>query len=403
MGVDRTSLREAPSRGTSGQLVPPVAASQQMREVLRVAERAATSGAKVFISGETGVGKDVIAAYIHHHSARRDAQYVAVNCAGITESLLESELFGHVKGSFTGAFRDKVGKLLLAHGGTLFLDEVAEMSLRMQGLLLRFLENGEIQPVGSDAVRRVDVRVIAATNRDLKELVRSGHFREDLLYRLQVIHISVPPLRERRDDIRPIAMHFIAASDHNVSLTEDAWNALERYRWPGNVRELQNVIEQTVWRWIEEGPITAQQLPPAVTAARSAVLPARERRRQLADELYEAIVTGGYSFWDHIHPLLMHRDITRNDMRQLVRRGLSVTRGNYRALLPLFGMPPEDYKRFMNFLATHDCQAEFREFRNGTADIQEAPRSSLTVLPPLPQALVPGEQGDADLSAHGVS
>ena len=368
----------------------PVVASPQMREVMQFAERAAASDAKVLITGETGVGKDIVASHIHRHSVRRDAEYVAVNCAGVTESLLESELFGHLKGSFTGAFRDKVGKLLLAHGGTLFLDEVGEMSLRMQGLLLRFLENGEIQAVGSDAVRNVNVRVVAATNRSLTELVRAGQFREDLLYRLQVIHIHVPPLRERRPDIRPLAAHFIAKSKSTVSLTEDAWKALERYRWPGNVRELQNIVEQIVWRSAQDEPIDAKQLPHAINAAGSVLLPLRERRRQLADELYQAIVTGGYSFWEHIHPLFLARDITRHDLRQLVRRGLSATRGSYRGLLHLFGMPPEDYKRFMNFLATHDCRAEFREFRNTTEEHTAKPRAAVPLLPPLPQ--LPGSK-----------
>src|SRR5262245_48499117 len=204
-----------------------VFANAQMRELLAYAERAAASSAKVLITGESGTGKDLVARYIHAKSQRRHAEYVAVNCAGVTESLLESELFGHVKGSFTGAFRDKVGKILLANGGTLFLDEVGEMSLRMQALLLRFLENGEIQPVGSDAIRKVDVRIIAATNRDLAELVRSGQFREDLMYRLQVIHLHVPALRERRADIRAMGMHFIEASKRRVTLTEEAWKALE--------------------------------------------------------------------------------------------------------------------------------------------------------------------------------
>ena len=153
-----------------------------MTELLAMAARAAESPAKVLITGESGVGKDVVARYIHSHSSRRLAPFVAVNCAGVTETLLESELFGHVKGSFTGAYRDKRGKLQLAHRGTLFLDEVGEMSLRMQALLLRFLENGEIQAVGSDQSQaRVDVRVIAATNRNLNELVAAGQFREDLL------------------------------------------------------------------------------------------------------------------------------------------------------------------------------------------------------------------------------
>jgi transcriptional regulator with GAF, ATPase, and Fis domain len=367
-----------------------------MREVLRLAERSAKGDAKVLITGETGVGKDIVASYIHRMSARRRTEYVAVNCAGVTESLLESELFGHLKGSFTGAFRDKLGKMVLADRGSLFLDEVGEMSLRMQGLLLRFLENGEIQPVGSDGVRKVDVRIIAATNRNLNEMVRSGQFREDLLYRLQVIHIHVPPLRERRADIRPLAMHFIRASHRVVSLTEEAWTVVEQYRWPGNVRQLQNVIEQIAWRSTDSELIDANQLPQYLTAAASTFLPTRERRRQVADDLYQALVDGGYSFWEHIHPLFMNRDITRHDMRQLVQRGLCATTGNYRALLQLFGMPPEDYKRFMNFLATHDCRAGFREFRNGRSRGAAPPPSLVKLLPPLPQPPVADEEVHAE-------
>ena len=354
-----------------------------MRELMEFAVRAGASSAKVLITGETGVGKDVVASHIHRHSVRRRGEYVPVNCAGVTESLLESELFGHVKGSFTGAFRDKVGQLLLANGGTLFLDEVGEMSLRMQALLLRFLENGEIQAVGGEAVRQVDVRVIAATNRDLSEMVRRGEFREDLLYRLKVIHLHVPPLRERRSDIRPLATHFIGTSNQPRTLTEDAWTAIERYRWPGNVRELRNVIEQVIYRSSSERPVDVADLPPAITAVDAGLLPQRERRRQLAEDLYHALVTGGYSFWEHIHPLFISRDITRHDLRQLIRRGLASTRGNYRALLHLFGMPAGDYKRFMNFLATHDCRAEFREFRNADADLSAPRWSSVSILPPL--------------------
>ena len=380
-----------------------IVASPAMRELLVFAQRAAGGDAKILITGETGVGKDVLANHIHRNSQRRHAEYVAVNCAGLTESLLESELFGHVKGSFTGAFRDKVGKVVLAHRGTLFLDEVGEMSLRMQALLLRFLENGEIQPVGSDATRQVDVRIIAATNRDLPELVRSGQFREDLLYRLRVIHLHVPPLRERRPDIRAIAMRFLASSNEQVTLTEDAWKALEQYRWPGNVRELQNVIEQLVWRSSADGAIDVKGLPQTITAQGSALLAQRERRRQLADELYQAIVNDGYSFWEHIYPLFIARDITRHDIRQLVRRGLSVTRGSYRGLLQLFGMPPADYKRFMNFLATHDCRAEFREFRNSTRETPAAGRTPLLLLPPLREPRAGEPQPDSEKSSGKIA
>ena len=346
----------------------PIAADATTIDLLKQAEQAAAGDAKVLLTGESGVGKDVIAQYIHNNSRRRSGEYVAVNCAGLTESLLESELFGHVKGSFTGAYRDKPGKLQIAHGGTLFLDELGEMSLRMQALLLRFLENGEIQAVGSDRTQcTVDVRVIAATNGKLSELVAAGRFREDLLYRLKVIHLHIPPLRKRPADIRALAVHFLARAGHTITLQPAAWEALEKYRWPGNVRELQNVAEQLIWLAPVNRPIELSELPEVVRSLPS-LTPAHERRRQLADDLYQAIVSGGYSFWDHVHPLFLDRDITRHDVRELLRRGLQTTRGNYRSLLVLFRIPKSDYKRFLNFLAAHDCGVDYREFRNAPVD-----------------------------------
>jgi transcriptional regulator with GAF, ATPase, and Fis domain len=359
-----------------------VHASAAMREILSLVERVAAGDAKVLITGESGTGKDLIAREIHARSARAARSYVAVNCAGLTETLLESELFGHVKGSFTGAYRDKPGKLQLAHRGTLFLDEVGEMSLRMQALLLRFLENGEIQAVGADHTRStVDVRVVAATNRSLTDMVASGQFREDLLYRLRVIHIHVPPLRERKEDIRVLVGHLASRhASRAIEFAEDALRTLERYRWPGNVRELQNVVEQATW--MSSGNlVTVEHLPVSVLSASDQVLPVKERRKQVADELYGALVNGGYNFWEHIHPLFLHRDITRHDMRELVRRGLATTRGNYRSLLRLFGLPASDYKRLLNFLAAHDCNVDFRAFRSGTAT--GGPSRAPRLLPPL--------------------
>jgi transcriptional regulator with PAS, ATPase and Fis domain len=360
---------------------PLIVASMSMHALVAAADRAAVSDGKVLITGESGVGKDLIARRIHSRSRRTNQPYVPVNCAGLTESLLESELFGHVKGSFTGAYRDKAGKLQAAHGGTVFLDEVGEMSLRMQAMLLRFLENGEVQAVGADTrVATVNVRVIAATNRNLPDLIAAGQFREDLLYRLRVIHIEVPPLRDRREDIPVLVNHFIERMGRAARFTEEAMLCLRRHRWPGNVRELQNVVEQALW--LAHGDVVdIAQLPEAVRVPAQSVLPMRERREQVSDELYAALVHGGYSFWDHIYPLFLSRDITRHDMRELVRRGLSTTRGNYRALLKLFGMSSQDYKRFLNFLAAHQCGADFREFRQGTVQPQRPPR---LMLPPLP-------------------
>lgn len=359
------------------------AASANMLEVLEMARRSAAGDAKVLITGESGVGKDLIARHIHLSSKRAMGPFVAVNCAGLTETLLESELFGHAKGSFTGAYRDKPGQLQMAHRGTLFLDEVGEMSLRMQALLLRFLETGEIQSVGAhQATASVNVRVVAATNRNLGERVASGDFREDLLYRLRVIHIHVPPLRDRREDVPLLIDHMLKRSGRDVQMSDAAMEVLQRYRWPGNVRELQNIVEQAIW-FADRAIIDVGHLPASVRTAGEALLPRRERRRQVADDLYDALVSGGYSFWEHIHPLFLDRDITRHDVKELVVRGLRTTHGNYRSLLRLFGMAKADYKRFHNFLMAHDCKVDYRPFRQGTPEPAHPARA---LLPPLPNA-----------------
>ena len=355
-----------------------IAASAQMKHVQELARRAARSEAKTLITGESGVGKDVVARRIHQWSPRAGHPFVPVNCAALTDTLLESELFGHVKGSFTGADRDYPGKIQQADGGTLFLDEIGEMSPRMQALLLRFLENGEVQRVGDHRVAmRVNVRVVAATNRNLPERVASGHFREDLLYRIRVIQIQVPPLRERPDDIRALVHHFAQKTSRPVMFSDEAMDLLAKYRWPGNVRELQNVVEQSIW--LTDGPlIAAADLPDVLRKATGREVYLRqERRRQVADQLFEALAAHQYTFWEHVQPLFVNRDITRHDVRELIRRGLTETRGNYRALLQLFGMAPSDYHRFHNFLTAHDCKVDFRAFRSGNAAASVPPKMVL--------------------------
>jgi transcriptional regulator with PAS, ATPase and Fis domain len=229
-----------------------IGTSAVIAELSQEIDRIARSDAKVLITGESGVGKELVAHAIHQRSPRVARPMVAVNCAGLPETLLESELFGHVKGSFTGAYRDKQGKLEMADRGSIFLDEIGEMTLRMQGLLLRFMETGELQKVGADRIAgRVNVRVIAATNRNLRDMITEGTFREDLFYRLNVIHLVVPPLRERREDIPALIdyfMHrFTRNNGHPVKfISPDANKLLCEYSWPGNVRELENVIERLV-------------------------------------------------------------------------------------------------------------------------------------------------------------
>jgi two-component system NtrC family response regulator len=219
--------------------------SAAMRTLLKMIGRAVASDATVLITGETGTGKEMVAHALHQHSARVDKPFLAVNCAAIPHELLESELFGHVRGAFTGAVANREGVFVRAQGGTLLLDEVGDMSLMLQAKLLRVLQEREIVPVGGTRALKVDVRVIAATLHDLASRVASGAFREDLFYRLNVLHLHVPPLRERLEDIVPLAQHFLAHVAHPPKrLTPAAQRVLLAYSWPGNVRELKNVVER---------------------------------------------------------------------------------------------------------------------------------------------------------------
>ncbi len=223
--------------------------SARMRSVVTVAEKIAAKPVTVLITGESGTGKEVLARYIHARSDRKTAPFVAVNLAAIAANLVESELFGHERGAFTGADRQKLGKFELANGGTLFLDEIGDLALDLQGKILRALQEHEIERVGGEKPIQLDLRVICATNRDLSQRVQEGKFREDLYWRLKVVPIELPPLRERVEDIRDLAQHFLAraGAEHGrapQTLSEGALHLLERYRWPGNIRELENVMER---------------------------------------------------------------------------------------------------------------------------------------------------------------
>jgi transcriptional regulator with PAS, ATPase and Fis domain len=352
--------------------------SAAIREVEEEVDYAARSGAKVLITGESGVGKEIVARLIHNRGLRRNAPLVTINCAGIPDSLMESELFGHVKGSFTDAHRDKTGYLERAHGGTIFMDEIGEMSLRMQALLLRFLETGEIQRVGSD--RRappLDVRVIAATHRRLIDLVAEKTFREDLYYRLNVIHIEVPPLRDRREDVLILLRSFLQtfAEAHKTPLPEispAAITALTQYHWPGNVREVRNVAERLVLR--SSGRIDMDALPREVVKEARVSAPSSGRvavTASNAQQMFDRMVSGGASFWSVAYEPFMARDLTRTDIRELIRLGLEHTRGNYKLLVSTFNMAPDEYKKFLNFLRKYQCHVPFQGFRMAHAKLGE--------------------------------
>jgi Transcriptional regulator containing PAS, AAA-type ATPase, and DNA-binding domains len=334
--------------------------------------------AKVLVTGESGVGKEIVARLIHANSARKRAPLITVNCAALTDTLLETELFGHVRGSFTGAYRDRSGALELAHRGTVFMDEIGETSPRMQKLLLRFLEAGEIQRVGSDAVQsHVDVRVIAATNRQLVDGVAAKTFREDLYYRLNVIHIRVPSLRERREDIPQFLSFFLDQFSRHYGVNQPTLapatlSLLSEYSWPGNVRELKNIVERLVVR-ASENAIEPRDLPLEVLRGSSMEQPSSPTptvttapARSASEALFERMVNGGESFWTAVYALFMSRDLTRDDVRAIVRRGLERTGGNYRVMVELFNMPADDYKRFLGVLRKYQCHMPFQQFRSAS-------------------------------------
>jgi DNA-binding NtrC family response regulator len=338
------------------------------------AAAAARSDAKVLLTGESGVGKEVVSQVIHGQSPRSGQPFVTINCAAISETLLESELFGHTRGSFTGAYRDRSGLLERAHRGTAFMDEIGETTPRMQGLLLRFLETGEIQPVGSErAQTRVDVRIIAATNRNLRDQVECGQFREDLFYRLNVIHLKVPPLRERRDDLPLLLDHFLRsfAAQYQTEVPRLSKEALERcqdYDWPGNIRELKNVVERLVVLrrsgWVERDDIQLDRSRVDRSADdRAEPQAAQPLLQPAADRLLREIVDEGRSFWSAAYAPFMTRDLTREDLRRLVTTGLKRVGGDYRALTRLFNMPDDDTSRLITVLRKYHCHVPVQGFR----------------------------------------
>jgi transcriptional regulator with GAF, ATPase, and Fis domain len=315
---------------------------QSLREKVKAAAR--VSGA-VLVTGESGTGKELVAKAIHEHSERSGGKFVAVDCGALPDDLIESELFGHRRGAFTTALADKPGLFEEANGGTLFLDEIANTSRRFQAKLLRVLQDRQLRRLGDVVTRKLDLRVIAATNCELMTLVRRGDFREDLYYRLNVFPIVVPPLRRRLDDVPLLVEHILRARKH---MSGGALEKLMTYRFPGNVRELENVIEAALC--MAPGPVIEESdivLSPDSGGA--------------GGWPEEDVILG--NFWDSVARPYCERMITRNQVEHVIRKGLERTRGSYKKMLPLFHIPESDYKRFMDFLRRHNCNVDFREYR----------------------------------------
>jgi len=307
--------------------------SAKMKAVYQFIGRVAPTEATVLILGESGTGKELAARAIHRNSARADKPFVAINCAALTETLLESEMFGHEKGSFTGAIAQKKGKIEVAAGGTLFLDEIGEMPLSMQAKLLRVLQEREFERVGGTRTIPADIRLMTATNRELEDLARSGAFRQDLYYRLNVVSFQMPPLRDRRDDIPLLASYFIRKHAEKckrkvAGLSGKARQCLQNYDWPGNVRELENAIERAVVLGSSD-QILPEDLPealldtaPAVTSVNHYHDGLNQAKKQLIMKAYEE-ARGNYTESARIlgvHPNYLHRLIRNLDLRTELRK-----------------------------------------------------------------------------------
>jgi transcriptional regulator with GAF, ATPase, and Fis domain len=279
--------------------------SPGLRKVMQQIQLVAPTDAAVLVTGESGTGKELVARAVHDRSARRGGALIKVNCSAVPDSLFESEFFGHVKGAFTGALKDKPGRFELADGGTLFLDEIGDVPLAMQAKLLRVLQEQELERVGDTRTRKVNVRIIAATNRDLKREVDAGHFRQDLFYRLSVFPIEIPPLRERREDIPLLAIHFTKQSARRMNrptprLTQATIRQLTEYHWPGNVRELLNAVERAVilsQRDLLHFELAGSKPLNTYTPSKPAVLTRDELKRQERESITNALKrTGGKVF-----------------------------------------------------------------------------------------------------------
>jgi transcriptional regulator with GAF, ATPase, and Fis domain len=324
------------------------------------AVRFARCDSPVLITGETGTGKELFARAVYLLSGRLKGPMVTVNCAQYQEGqIIASELFGHKRGSFTGAVGDHRGIFESAEGGVVFLDEVGELSSQAQAMLLRLLSEGEIVPVGESRARRVNVRTVMATNRNLKEMVEAGRFRADLFYRIRHLQITVPPVRTRGDDWAIIAAHYLgrlAQGRERKRFSCEAMALLERHDWPGNVREIRGVVDTAFH--LSEGPVMEPDdftgsLEAAANTIQINSFPLDCAPVPTAAALFSRLIAGEGTFWDLVHQPYMDRELNRPQVREVVALGLGRSGGSYKRMLGEFGMPLSDYLKFMDFLRHH--------------------------------------------------
>ncbi|MBI4445150.1 MAG: sigma 54-interacting transcriptional regulator [Acidobacteria bacterium] len=344
-----------------------VGSHPEMQKLAEHVRKVAVTDGTVIVTGESGTGKELVARSIHELSPRRSRRFVPINCGGLTQELIENELFGHARGSYTGAQRDKAGLFEVASGGTMFLDEIGSMALELQKKLLRVLQQRQIRRIGETEERNIDVRIIAATNQRLESLVEQGQFREDLYHRLNVHQIEIPPLRERESDIPMLCAFFVdqlnRREKQDRQLSAAAMELLCRHQYPGNVRELENIVESIYH--LSQGPlIDAEVVRWRLASSRR---PASSSLQQRARELKEALFQGRLEFWSGVRDAFLRRDLSRAEIREMISFGLAACGGRYRTLLERFHMPSADYKKFISFLSNHDCKVDFRPYRQNRA------------------------------------
>lgn len=338
---------------------------QQLREQIAAV---AASPLDVLITGESGTGKELVARAIHRTGRRSAAGFVPADCGSFSESLVESELFGYRKGAFTGSTENRAGLIETANGGVLFLDEISNLSLRLQAKLLRVLQEREVRRIGETAPRKIDIQVVAATNRDLRKEIDKGRFREDLYYRLNVVEIRLPALRDRLEDVPLLLDWFLAnvvkEEGRSKRFSPETFGFLSSYSYPGNVRELKNIVLGCYYT-AKGSVIELQDLPQQVRSSERAAASREESGEHSAEEIYQNILRGEGNFADLVRQPFLQRQFGKGVVRQIIRRALVDSRGRYRKALRLLGIPDETYRVTIQFLKRNDCYLDFRPFRKG--------------------------------------
>lgn len=334
--IEQIKENQSPFGGITG-------ASEEIENIRELVLKYSLEEEPILLLGETGIGKSHIAELIHKYSGRK-GKFHTINTPGISEGLFESEIFGHKKGAFTDAGSDKKGFVDEAKGGTLFFDEISEVPVSFQAKLLRFIETKQYVVLGESTERKADVRIVAATNKDLHQAMERKEFREDLYFRLQVLEIEIPPLRKRREDIKPLVMEMQGLLKGKET-GEGFWEALTDYDWPGNTRELITALTRA--GILLDSPITGTGIREIITQTRCkrAVDQRMDRIEQIWDD-----IRAGKSFWDMVKKPFLDRDLNREEVKEIIRRGLTQANGTYKNLLQLFNIKESEYKRFMKFL-----------------------------------------------------